>query len=265
MGNEVKRSIKHSLDRIVIFREKQDVSKQCAGRLLPRDSIDPVRPSLLQKKQCLQACERIFSYARKLPGKRSSVRPVLIAETPHIGDFVAEHRRTLRCKPRNSGFAGAGNACKNEGGAPVNGTGCVQQESTFLGQHKRMSDAQNRIDRVRIGGLPDKSAGQRGIKCRGEGPSIHVPLMTRACYLSVLVQCPSRLHEFDLKLIGPCCARTHESFIALQQKVAENCTFRPQKNWDAADLDSDIKLDRASCCRYDGAHYHWLSRNRCAA
>jgi len=121
----------------------------------------------------------------------------------------------------------------------------VDEESALPGQNQSVNDAQNRVDGVRVPGLPNVTVTGPCIPAGTEVAPLKKPLaiLQFNLHLFVGVRCFRRLEQLDIKLELGIRGRLNESCVTILEQLAKSGVLRVQRNRHSADLDGNRVID----------------------
>src|SRR6266436_6818850 len=216
--DEFTSSGKKLLDQTLVFGEEQNIAHQASDGFRGRQLIDAVLRTLLQKKQSRDRGGAVLTGPGQLSGERGAECRVTLGVGAQVGNFVGKQGDVRWRQPRHRGFARARYAREQIRLALADGTGGVQQESTALRKNQAVQNAEHRIERIRVGILPNAASSGARVPASVEVSTFDEPVVTFSADPNVVIGNRPRDGEIKLKLkLGM--RRTQEPVIALTQQI----------------------------------------------
>src|SRR6195256_863580 len=120
--------------------------------------MNVVLRTLLQKKQSRDRSGAVLTGPGQLSGERGAEGRVTLGVRAQVGNFVGKQGDVRWRQPRHRGFTRPRYAREQISLAIANRAGGVQKESTALGKNQAVQNAEHRIERIRVGILPDAAS-----------------------------------------------------------------------------------------------------------
>ncbi len=219
--------------------EKQNVAHQGADGIGGGDRAQGVLFALLKQADLGNGSVGIGAGFGEFAGERRAVGEVLRTDLADVGNFVGQDNGVGGRHADQSGFAGAGNPGKEKSAGIANGAGGVELKSAFLGEKKRMGDAQDAIDGIGIGAGTNGAFAAIQIEMGAEIAAAQVPGAALAEDFDVGVCRLAFWREFDVEAARRLRVCIEESSVALLDYFAEVLVCGDQLDGDSADFDDE--------------------------